>query len=278
MARALSTLILLAYIAGTSSPAQSLLLPHDATTSVDDQTLLALYDGLRVADVSDGMDMVGLRDTGLMDQRIQALWRDVDTFKHVISGIAVTVRYVPTNRPLPNPIPADQFAAWEGGWYSRYSPEPFVDSLKQGSILVMDVSGDGDTGSVGSFNSLAWAAKGNRGIVTSGGVRDTDEVIKQRIPVYIDPLQRGRGIRPGRNEVESVNQPIQVGGVLIRPGDVVVADGDGVVVVPREYAERVALAARGVLETDMVGRRNLYLELGRELDRTVMTDSIDTKK
>lgn len=257
----------------TGALAQSLLAPHDRQADLDEDTILHLFEGLRVADVSDGMDVAGLRDAGLMDQRIQPLWRDVESFDHVVVGIAVTARYVPTNRPVPNPIPDADYAAWEGSWYGRYSSEPFVEHLRPGTIVVLDVSGDGDTGSVGSFNSLQWAQRGARGIVTNGGVRDTDEVIKQRIPVYLDPLERGRGIRPGRNEVESVNQPIEVGGVLIRPGDVVVADGDGVVVVPREYAEPVALAARGILQVDKEGRKALYEQLGRELDRTVLPDS-----
>ncbi|MCL6508040.1 MAG: hypothetical protein K6T59_13545, partial [Bryobacteraceae bacterium] len=54
--------------------------------------------------------------------------------------------------------------------------------------------------------------------------------------------------RPGRNELESVNRPVTISGVLVRPGDVVVADGDGVVVVPRERAEEVAQAARQFLD------------------------------
>jgi 4-hydroxy-4-methyl-2-oxoglutarate aldolase len=66
-----------------------------------------------------------------------------------------------------------------------------------------------------------------------------------------------------------VNQPVTMGGVLVRPGDVVVADGDGVVVVPREHAEPVALAARNILESDKAGRRKLYEELGMPLDETV---------
>ena len=80
---------------------------------------------------------------------------------------------------------------------------------------------------------------------------------------------RGRGIRPGRNEIESVNQPVSVGGVLIRSGDVIVADGDGVVVVPREYAIDVAKYAGAILNADKKGRRDLYEQLNIPLDQTV---------
>jgi regulator of RNase E activity RraA len=239
------------------------------TDTVSDDSLLALYEGLRVADVSDGMDRAGLWDVGLVDTKIRPLWRDVDDMSHQFRGIAVTARYVPTNRPLPDSMSADEFAAWEGQWYSEISPEPFVQYIEDGTVVVIDASGDGDTGSIGSYNSLAWYAEGMRGIVTTGSVRDTDEIIKQQIPVYLDPLKRGRGIRPGRNELESVNEPVEIGGVLVRPGDVVVADGDGVIVVPRKHAVPVAQAAREVLESDKAARRNLYQELGRPLDGTV---------
>jgi regulator of RNase E activity RraA len=69
---------------------------------LSDADILKLYEGLRVADVSDGMDLVGLKDVGLMDPSIETLWKDIDEFKHMFCGIAVTVRYVPTNRPFPN--------------------------------------------------------------------------------------------------------------------------------------------------------------------------------
>ena len=235
-----------------------------------DQQILDLYDGLRVADVADGMDVVGLRNVGLVSTRIQALWKDIEELNHQFRGIAVTVRYVPHNRIVPNPMPPDSFSAWEGQWYSELSSEPFVEYLKPGSVVVIDASGNGDTGSVGSYNSLAWFARGAVGIVTTGSVRDTDEIIKQQIPLYMDPLERGRGIRPGRNLVESVNQSVEIGGALVRPGDVVVADGDGVIVVPREHAADVARHARNVLDTDKAGRRSLYEQLGRPLDRTVL--------
>lgn len=240
-----------------------------AQEKLTDEEILKLYDGLRVADVSDGMDMVGLRDAGLMDQRIEALWKDTENMKHLLAGIAVTARYIPTNRIIKNPMSKEEFQKWEGDWYGKYSTEPYVEFIKPGSVVVLDVQGDGDTGSVGSFNSLAWVSKGARGIISNGGIRDTDEIIKQRIPVYLDPMNRGRGIRPGRNEIESVNKPVTIGGVLIRPGDVIVADGDGVVVVPREHAKKVAEYAMEILNKDKQGRKALYQQLGMPLDKTV---------
>jgi len=243
-----------------------------AQKNLSDNAILEMFKGLRVADVSDGMDIAGLKDAGLMDQRIQALWKDIDSFKHQFRGIAVTARYVPTNRQVPNTMTADQFSKWEGDWYNRISPETFVDSLKPGKVVVIDNQGDGDVGSVGSFNALAWVLRGALGIVSAGGIRDNDELIKQQIPVYMDLLQRGRGIRPGRNELESVNKPVVVGGVLINPGDIIVADGDGVIVVPRAFAERVASAARKVLDADKAGRLNLYKQAGLKPDQTVLPD------
>ena len=84
-------------------------------------------------------------------------------------------------------------------------------------------------------------------------LRDLDEIATQRNPLYL--RRPGRGIRPGRNEIESVNRPIVCGGVLVRPGDVIVADGDGVIVVPRAKAKEVAAYAQAVIEGDKAGRR-----------------------
>lgn len=245
---------------------------QQADTLTDDQ-ILGLYEGLRVADVSDGMDIVGLRDVGLVDPRIQALWKDLDELDHQFRGIAVTVRYVPQNLVVANPMTPEEFAEWEGRWYNELSSEPFVEHIRPGTAIVIDADGDGDTGSIGSANSLSWVEAGAVGIVTTGSVRDTDEIAKQQIPLYVDPLQRGRGIRPGRNLVESVNRPVEIGGALVRPGDVIVADGDGVIVVPREHAHAVALAARRILESDMEVRRQLYERLGIPLDQTVVPDT-----
>ncbi len=239
------------------------------TTNAD---ILKMYQGLRVADVSDGLDMVGLRDVGLLDTKIEALWKNTEDMSHIFCGIAVTARYVPTNKIVKNPMDKEEFQQWEGKWYGDISSEPFVEFIKPGTAIILDVQGDGDTGSVGSFNSLYWFSLGARGIISNGGIRDTDEIIKQRIPVYLDHENRGRGIRPGRNEIESVNKPVTIGGVLIKPGDVVVADGDGVVVVPRIHAETVATYAREILNNDKKGRKGLYEKLNMPMDNTVEID------
>jgi len=64
-------------------------------------------------------------------------------------------------------------------------------------------------------------------------------------------------------------QPIECGGVLVRPGDVVVADGDGVVVVPWEKARLVASEAIAIMEEDKRGRRKIYETLGKPIDWTI---------
>jgi len=239
-------------------------------TAPTDADLLKLYEGLRVADVSDGMDMVGLIDVGLMDPAISPLWKDIEGFKHQLTGIAFTVRYVPTNRrTIPRDTTMEGYKKWRDQWYTHISPEPFIKDLRPGHVIIIENEKDGDTGSVGSNNSMLWKKNGAIGIVSSGGIRDTDEIIKQGIPVYTDYYQRGRGIRPGRNEFLYAQQPVVVGGVLIYPGDVVVADGDGVIVVPRKYALDVAIAAKEELRLDKNARRKLYKELGLPIDFTV---------
>jgi len=235
-------------------------------TAEEDAKILDLYKNLRVADVSDGLDMVGLPGTGLVIPEIQACWVDLKDFKHVFRGIAVTVRYVPTQRPA-LPATGEDFSKWEGNFYSTYSHEAFTQVLRSGSAVVIDDVEDRDIGSIGSNNILGWFRAGAVGVVTDAGARDTDEVGLEGVPLYL--RKKGRGIRPGRNEIESVNRPVTIGGVLVCPGDVVVADGDGVVVVPRAVAAKVAGHASKILTGDKAGRKSLYESLGRPLDKTV---------
>jgi len=226
----------------------------------EDRRLLALFDGLRVADVTDGMDAVGLPNVGLMDPAIRPLWRDAKTFRHRFIGIAVTARYVPTNRPQAGKRPTAEYDDWAGDWYEKLSAEPFEALLRQGSALIIDDAERADVGSIGSFNIMSWKLHGMVGVVTNTTARDTDEIETEGVPLYF--RHPGRGIRPGRNEIESVNRPIVCGGVLVIPGDVVVADGDGVVVVPRAQAVEVARYAHRIIDEDKEGRRELYRKLG----------------
>lgn len=231
-----------------------LFIPFKDYSQEDNTRILDEYKYLRVADVSDGMDVVGLQDIGLVDPEVHPLWKDTEKFTHRVVGIAVTARYVPTNKREPK---MDQKTI--SRWYSTVTSEAFMKVLTPGSILVIDAMDDGESRSIGSSNILSWKKLGMVGLVTGGGLADTDEIIYHKVPTYFRRL--ARGIRPGRNELESVNRPVTIGGVLVRPGDVVMADGDGVVVVPRERAEEVAQAALTFL--DNVGRERYIKETGK---------------
>ena len=233
----------------------------------DDQETLKLFEGLRVSDVADGLDKVGLTNVTLMSPEIHPSWKDTTHYKHRFIGIAVTARYVPTNRPPAPAMETKPYDAWSGKWYGELSPEPFTPLIRKGTALVIEDAPDSDVGTIGSNNIMGWKLRGCVGVVTNAGGRDTDEVATEQMPLYL--RQVARGIRPGRNEIESVNRPIECGGVLVRPGDVIVADGDGVVVVPREKAKEVAEYAKGILDGDKAGRRGLYKKLGMPEDDSV---------
>jgi regulator of RNase E activity RraA len=232
-----------------------------------DAKLLKLFEGLRVADVTDGMDAAGLQGVGLMNPEIHPLWRDSEHYTHRFIGIAVTARYVPTQSAAAGKMETAQFDKWVGSWYGTKSGEPFTALLRQGSALVIEDAEGADVGTIGSNNIMVWKKQGCVGVVTSAAARDTDEIITEKIPLYLK--QVGRGIRPGRNELESVNKPIVCGGATVLPGDVIVADGEGVIVVPRSQAEAVAGYARKILEGDKTARRNLYQQLGLPADDSV---------
>ena len=228
--------------------------------------LLSRYEGLRVTDVCDGLDAVGLIDTCTMDWEIRPLWRDLERFRHRIYGVAHTLRFVPTNRVAPRPLPLEEYKTWRRDWYRQLAPGP-KEPIKPGEMLVIDAAEVGDVGFIGSNNALGWLNQGARGVVTNGGCRDTDELIKQQVPVYSRRI--ARGIRPGRLEWDAENVPVACGGVRVFPGDIVVADGDGVIVVPHAHAETVVQIAREIADGDKQGRRAKYEEAGLETDLTV---------
>ncbi len=267
-------LILLAGLPGTGQvapdkPAAAMqtgknLIATPVYPEAEDQKILALFKGLRVSDIVDGMDAAGLQDIGTMDPEIHALWRDTQNLGHRFVGVAVTARYVPTQQPPAGNMTTAAYDEWAGNWYEKRSTEIYADLIRKGTALVIEDAAAADVGSIGSYNILEWKMRGCVGVVTSGTARDADEITMERVPLYFK--KAGRGIRPGRNELESVNRPIVCGGVLVVPGDIIVADGDGVVVVPRTRAEAVAKYARKIMQEDQGGRRDLYKKAGLKED------------
>ncbi len=235
----------------------------------DPMILVRKYDGLRVTDVVDAMQAIGLQDIGSMHNGIRPLWKDIsEKMGHRIYGVAVTAQFVPSQMAgSQTGTPYEEFRKWHGHWYGNYAQGTFNRLLKPGTVLVMDAHDITNVGYCGSNNSLDWKNRGMTGIVTNGGCRDTDEIILQKIPAYAS--YTSHGTRPGRIELASINIPVSVGGALVRPYDMVVADGDGVVVVPREHADRVAEIAWDIAKGDKNGRRKLYEEAGMPIDETV---------
>jgi regulator of RNase E activity RraA len=233
--------------------------------------ILELYKDLRITDVLDGMDLIGLQDIGLMDNEIRPLWRDGESFTHCFVGFAITVRYLPTDVRVGQGSHSsiEEANKWKSAQYRR-APDPWAAKAKPGDVVVMDTNGVFEGGNIGSNNSLGWATRGIVGVVTNGGARDTDEIVRvKKPPIYCRNGYSTRGVRPGRMITESYNFPISVGGVTVYPGDVIVADGDGVIVVPRAHALEVGRLARDINVGDERSRAKLFEKLGIPLDKTV---------
>lgn len=247
-------------------------MPSDSErlSQTEREELLDLYEGLRVADVTDGLDYNAFHDIGQMSTDIRPIYRDEETFSHRFIGFAHTVRYHPTNkrRELPEPDELDlDFEGvpdWAGQWWGEHSPGP--SDIRENDAMIIEAHGL-DVGIIGSENAFGWTLEGANGVVTNGGPRDTDEVIKQDIPMYSKAVNKP--IPPGRVEKDAEQVPVNVGGTKVEPDDIVVADGDGVVVVPLEVAEDVAKAARLVQKADQERRREYYDEAGLEPDFTL---------
>ena len=224
------------------------------------QELLELFEGLRVADVRDGLDWLLMHDYGSMSPDVRPL------FRARAYGIARTARYLPYEGPIPRLTP-EEYTEWSNWYYREVCTYPWIEEIEAGDFVVIDQSGV-DAGLMGSNNALAGFRNGARGYVTNGGVRDTDELIIQKIPFW--SIFISQKMVQGRLRFEGKDVPVSVGGVLVQPGDVVVADGDGVIVVPRGLAREVARHARRELTQDKAARRRLYEQVGLELDETVL--------
>ncbi|MFP4380679.1 MAG: RraA family protein [Candidatus Sumerlaeia bacterium] len=231
-----------------------------AFSKEENQELLELFADFRVADVRDGMDWSMRHYIGSVSPAITPLWRTTAI------GIARTARYLPYQGHIPT-MSAQEYTEWSKHYYGNICTYPFMKEIEEGDFVVIDQSGV-DAGLMGSNNSLGGVKSGARGYVTNGGVRDTDEIILQKIPFW--SAFCSQKMVQGRLQFDSMDVPVAIGGVTVCPGDVVVADGDGVIVVPRKLAKEVAIYARQELESDKKGRRRLYEALNMPLDESVL--------
>jgi regulator of RNase E activity RraA len=116
-----------------------------------------------------------------------------------------------------------------------------------GDVIVFDARAHVDTSVWGYLQTRACLMRGLAGAVIDGSVRDSDEIRKSGFPVFcagISPLG------PHKGWGDSINIPIQCGGTRVAPGDIVIGDDDGVVVVPKEWAETVAQLAEERLKLE----------------------------
>ncbi|GAA1646702.1 fumarylacetoacetate hydrolase family protein [Microbacterium flavum] len=157
--------------------------------------------------------------------------------ERTLVGVATTLRFVPGREDL--------FASHGGGYNAQ---KRAFDAVGEGEIIVIEARGETGSGTLGDILAIRAHARGAAGIVTDGGVRDADAVTAVGIPVYT------AGAHPavlGRKHVPwDVDVTIACGGTTVQPGDILVGDADGVIVIPPGLAEEVADAALAQEEED----------------------------
>ena len=122
-----------------------------------------------------------------------------------------------------------------------------VELAAHGDVLVIDGGSGRDTALLGDILVYAARLRGVAGVVVQGLVRDSAAIAAQGLPVFASGAT-ARG--PVKETLGAVQVPIQCGGVLVRPGDLVAGDDDGVVVIPREQASAVADRVRLIHERE----------------------------
>jgi regulator of RNase E activity RraA len=222
--------------------------------------VLIVARSVRTSDVADALDSMGLQERYQMDPRMRPLFPGIR-----FAGLAHPMAYERTDRPL-EPMDYDEFArrqyaAGPDGLWREAGPYGAPDE-----VLVIDAKGT-PAGILGSNNTLQARVKGTVGFVIDGACRDSFECAIQRTPIFCSVRSPAHPM--GRIRTVSDNESIMCAGAQVRPGDLIVADDDGVMVVPSEIAEEVTDRARRIQDADRPGRREGYAKLGLPLDETV---------
>src|SRR5450755_869349 len=168
---------------------------------------------------------------GLRQQFIQNVY-PLSPLKESMVGEAFTLRYMPAREDL-NPLAA---------FRDRGHPQrKAVEECPPGAVFVIDSRKDARAASAGGILITRLMVRGVAGIVTDGGFRDADEIAKLSMPSY-----HPRPAAPTNLTVHQaldINVPIGCGDAPVFPGDVIVGDGDGVVVIPAHLADEIAAEA-----------------------------------
>jgi regulator of RNase E activity RraA len=170
------------------------------------------------------------KNHGLRSRAVAGV-RPVDPRRCKFVGPAYTMRYVPMREDL---VPG-------GARALQVNPaQDAIDNMPAGSVFVIDMNGDASCGALGDILIARLIARGVAGVVADGGMRDIEPVQQMTLPVFC----RGFAAPPSFATllVAEAQSVIGCGGVLVVPGDIVVGDADGVVVIPRYLADTVARA------------------------------------
>jgi regulator of RNase E activity RraA len=148
-----------------------------------------------------------------------------------VVGRAFTLRFVPAREDLATPA----------SWASPVSTRAAIEDMPQGCVAVVDAAGVADAGIFGDILCARMARRGVAALVTDGAVRDREGVLGTGLPVWC----RGAAAPPSVAGLTFVGwqQPVGCGGVAVFPDDLVVADGDGAVVVPQGLVAEVLAEA-----------------------------------
>jgi 4-hydroxy-4-methyl-2-oxoglutarate aldolase len=225
-----------------------------ALTDERKKEILETVSNLRVTDIRDGLDWMGYHHFGTVSPDIRPLWRTKR------AGFAHTMRHIPTQQKVPYTTP-EEYSKWAYDyWYGEVWDNDMPELIDDTTFLVVDTCNT-PTPAVGSMDSMIWAALGAKGVLTNGGARDTDETLESKhIGIWsrwiVQPMYQGRVEWGGHS------MPVEIGGQLVRPGDLIVADGDGAIVVPQGIIDGVLKYAIQESEGDKRARAVLFDRLG----------------
>ncbi|WP_296431666.1 ribonuclease activity regulator RraA [Yoonia sp.] len=144
-------------------------------------------------------------------------------------GPAYTLRYIPA-RPDTDPIVAFR----EPDHPQRVA----IEECPEGAVLVMDCRGDASAASAGSILLTRLQVRGGAGVVLDGGIRDAAGAAALKMPVFAAKPSAPTNLT--KHHAVDIGLPIACGGVAVYPGDIVLGDGDGVMIIPRHLADELA--------------------------------------